>query len=121
MPEHQVAAEMLVRLDLHGYTVIADKGFAGEEFEQIMAGLGARFCDPTARTSAGATARSAPCASGSNRLLDLQRPTHPRTPRRSHPPRRRVRVALRMLALAAGLVHNQHIGDPGRHFAAYGH
>jgi hypothetical protein len=31
------------------------------------------------------------------------------------------RVALRLLALAAGLVHNHDIGDPGRHFAAYGH
>jgi hypothetical protein len=30
------------------------------------------------------------------------------------------RVALTLLALAAGLVHNQQIGDPGRHFAAYG-
>jgi hypothetical protein len=32
-----------------------------------------------------------------------------------------VRVALRLLALAAGLTHNQTIGDPGRHFTAYGH
>ena len=32
-----------------------------------------------------------------------------------------VRVALRMPALPAGLVRNQQIGDPGRHFAAYGH
>lgn len=32
-----------------------------------------------------------------------------------------VRVALRLLALAAGLVHNHEIGNPGRHFAAYGY
>jgi hypothetical protein len=32
-----------------------------------------------------------------------------------------VRVALRLLALAAGLIHNYDIGDPGRHFAAYRH
>jgi hypothetical protein len=25
------------------------------------------------------------------------------------------------LALAAGLVHNQQIGNPGRHFAGYGY
>lgn len=31
------------------------------------------------------------------------------------------RIALRLLALAAGLVHNHDTGDPGRHFAAYGH
>lgn len=32
-----------------------------------------------------------------------------------------VHVALRLLALAAGLAHNQEIGNPGRHFAAYSH
>ena len=32
-----------------------------------------------------------------------------------------VRIAIRMLALAAGLTHNQQTGDPGRHFTAYGH
>lgn len=54
-PERQVAAEMLERLDLDGYTVMAI------------------------------------CA----------------------------RVALRLLALAAGLIHNQDVANPGRHFAAY--
>jgi hypothetical protein len=37
---------MLERVDLDGYTVLADKGFVGEEFEQIMASLGARFLRP---------------------------------------------------------------------------
>lgn len=32
-----------------------------------------------------------------------------------------VRVTLRLLAIAAGLVHNQQLGDPGRQLAAYGH
>jgi len=31
------------------------------------------------------------------------------------------RVGLRLLALAAGLVHNQDIGNPGRHFASLGY
>jgi len=31
------------------------------------------------------------------------------------------RVALRLLALAAGLVYNQAIGAPGRRFAAFGY
>jgi hypothetical protein len=30
-------------------------------------------------------------------------------------------VALRLLTLAAGLLRNYDIGNPGRHFAAYGH
>ena len=45
-PERDVAAEMLERVDLDGHTVIADKGFAGDEFEQLMASLGARFLRP---------------------------------------------------------------------------
>jgi hypothetical protein len=45
-PERQVATEMLERVALEGYTVIADKGFAGEEFEAHMASAGARFLRP---------------------------------------------------------------------------
>ena len=122
-PERQVAAEMLDGLDLHGYTVLADKGFVGEEFEQQM-------CQPRRTLPAtrpqkrdpAATARSAPSANGSNRSfwtckgqLALERHGGRTLPGLC------VRVALRLLALTAGLIHNQQIGDPGRHFAAYGH
>ena len=48
-PERLVATEMLRRVDLHGFTVMADKGFAGEEFEQHMAALGAHFLRPDRR------------------------------------------------------------------------
>lgn len=44
--ERVVAAEMLERVELHGYTVMADKGFAGAEFEAHMATLGANFLRP---------------------------------------------------------------------------
>jgi hypothetical protein len=33
----------LRRVELDGYTVIADRGFAGAEFETLMAALGAIF------------------------------------------------------------------------------
>jgi len=122
LPEREVAAEMLRRVDLHGYTVIADKGFAGEEFEQIMASFGARFLRPdrkdeprhhgslgsirqwiesTIWTCKGQLALE---RHGGRTVLGVC-----------------VRIALRMLALAAGLTHNQQISDPGRHLAAYGH
>jgi len=66
--EHEVAAEMLARVDLDGYTVIADKGFAGEEFEALMAELRALFLRwATAKTSNHASAASAASANGSNR------------------------------------------------------
>jgi Transposase DDE domain len=121
-PERQVAAEMLDGVELEGYTVIADKGFAGEEFEQHMASLGARFLRPDRGDEPRRTGSLGPVrqwiesvfwtckgqltleAHGGRTLQGLC-----------------TRVALRLLALAAGLVHNQDVGDPGRHFAAYGH
>src|SRR4051812_13396168 len=45
-PEREVAAEMLQRIDLHGYTVLADKGFAGADFEALMRELHAIFLRP---------------------------------------------------------------------------
>ena len=45
-PEREVAAEMLARVDLDGYTVVADKGFAGEKFESLMSEFGAILLRP---------------------------------------------------------------------------
>jgi hypothetical protein len=45
-PERKLAAEPLSRVELDGYTVIADKGFAGEEFEALTRELGAGFLRP---------------------------------------------------------------------------
>ena len=121
-PERQVAAEMLERVDLHGYTVLADKGFAGEEFEQLMASHGARFLRPDRKDEGRRHGSLGPIRQWIESTiwtckgqLTLERHGGRTIPGLC------VRVALRLLALAAGLVHNQTIGDPGRHFAAYGH
>lgn len=121
-PERVVAAEMLERVDLHGYTVMADKGFAGEDFQKTMAGLGARFLRPDRRNESRRNGSLGPVRQWIESVfwtckgqLSLER----------HGGRTLtgvcVRVALRLLALAAGLVHNHQIGNPGRHFAAYGY
>jgi hypothetical protein len=120
--ERVVAAEMLRRVDLDGYTVMADKGFAGEEFEHIINAMGARFLRPDRKNephrhgSLGAVRQWIESvfwtckgqltleAHGGRTIEGLC-----------------TRIALRLLALAAGLVHNQQIGHPGRHFVAYGH
>jgi hypothetical protein len=120
--ERVVAAEMLARVELEGYTVIADKGFAGEEFEQLMAGLGARFLRPDRKNEPHRHGSLGPVRQWIESVfwtckgqLALER----------HGGRTLagvcVRVALRLLALAAGLIHNYDTGDPGRHFAAYAH
>ena len=44
--ERVVAAEMLDRVPVAGHTVIADKNFAGAEFEALMAAHGASFLRP---------------------------------------------------------------------------
>jgi hypothetical protein len=121
-PERVVATEMLERVDLDGYTVMADKGFAGEEFEQSMAALGAHFLRPDRRDEPDRHGSLGPVRQWIESVfwtckgqLTLE----------AHGGRTIeglcTRVALRLLALAAGLIHNQQIGDPGRHFAAYGH
>jgi hypothetical protein len=121
-PERVVAAEMLERVDLDGYTVMADKGFAGEEFEQLMADLGAHFLRPDRRDEARRNGSLGPVRQWIESVIwtckgQLSLEAHGgRTIEGLC-----TRVALRLLALAAGLVHNYDIGDPGRHFAAYGH
>ena len=120
--ERVVAAEMLARVDLHGYTVMADKGFAGEEFEQLMASLGAHFLRPDRRDEPHHHGSLGPVRQWIESVIwtckgQLTLEAHGgRTPLGVC-----TRVALRLLALAAGILHNHNIGDPGRHFAAYGH
>jgi hypothetical protein len=121
-PERVVAAEMLERVDLDGYTVMADKGFAGEEFEQLMADLGARFLRPDRRDEPHRNGSLGPVRQWIESVIwtckgQLTLEAHGgRTIEGLC-----TRVAVRLLALAAGLVHNYEIGDPGRHFTAYGH
>ena len=121
-PERLVAAEMLEHIDLSGYTVMADKGFAGGEFEHFMATTGARFLRPDRKNEARRNGSLAPVRQWIESVfwtckgqLALER----------HGGRTVTgvcaRVALRLLALAAGLIHNQQIGNPGRHFTAYGY
>lgn len=120
--ERVVAAEMLTRVNLEGYTVIADKGFAGAEFEQHVAAIGGRLLRPDRKNEPRRHGSLGPVRQWIESVfwtckgqLALER----------HGARTLtgvcIRVALRLLALAAGLTHNQQIGDPGRHFAAYSH
>jgi hypothetical protein len=121
-PERQVATEMLERVALDGYTVLADKGFAGQEFEQYMANQGARFLRPDRKDEPRRNGSLGPVRQWIESTfwtckgqLTLERHGGRTIPGLC------VRVALRLLALTAGLIHNQTIGDPGRHFAAYTH
>ena len=113
---------MLERVLLAGLTVIADKGFAGAEFEGWMADRGAEFLRPDRKDEPlqfGSLGRARQWIESV--FLDLQGTARPRAPRRPHTPGPVRRVGLRLLALAAGLRHNAEIGHPSRCFSAYGH
>jgi hypothetical protein len=119
--ERVVAAEMLERVPVAGCTVIADKNFAGAEFEQLMAAHGANFLRPDRKNeprrygSLGAVRQWIESTFWTCKgQLGLER----------HGARTitglATRVALRLLALAAGIWHNHLTGQPARAFAAYG-
>jgi Transposase DDE domain len=121
-PERQVAMGMLDGLDLDGYTVLADKGFVGEEFEAHMANLGARFLRPDRKNEPRRNGSLGPVRQWIESVfwtakgqLALERHGGRTLPGLC------TRIALRLLALTAGLIHNQATGDPGRHFTAYNH
>ena len=66
-PERAVAAELLERVLEPGQIVIGDKGFAGSEFEQLVASLGGTLLRPDRKTNNRASAPSVASATGSNR------------------------------------------------------
>jgi hypothetical protein len=121
-PERDVAREMLERVSLAGYTVVADKGFAGAEFERWMADRGATFLRPDRRDEEprfGSLGRVRQWIESvfwtCKGQLGLERHGARTLPGLC------ARVGIRLLALAAGLWHNWEIGEPGRHFTAYAH
>lgn len=102
--------------------MLTDKGFAGHEFEQLVADLGGRLVRPDRKDE---TPRFG--SLGGARQLDrvgfqtLKEQLSLERHRARTLSGIAARVAQRLLALAAGLWHNESIGDPGRHFTAYGH
>jgi len=120
--ERDAARQMLDGVDLDGYTVLADKGFAGEEFEGFMASLDANFVRPDRKDepvrygALGAIRQWIESVFWTCKgQLSLERHAGRTTPGVA------ARVALRLLALSAALWHNQQIGQPGRHLAPYTH
>jgi DDE family transposase len=121
-PEREVAAELLARVELDGYTVIADKGFAGDEFEALMRELGAIFLRPDRKDEKPRFGRLGGIRQWVESIIDtikgqLSLERHGAITM----PGLVTRVAQRLLALAAGLWHNWNIDDPGRHLTAYDH
>ena len=121
-PEREVAKELLERVPLAGYAVVADKGFAGQDFERFVAEQGATFLRPDRRDEQprfGSLGHIRQCIESvfwtCKGQLGLERHGSRTLPGLC------ARIGMRLLALAAGLWHNWQIGNPGRHFTAYAH
>lgn len=122
VPERRAAAEILQRLPLTGRTVIADKGFAGADFEQLITDLGGRLFrpdrkdEPRRHGALGAVRQWIESVFDTLKgQLSLER-HGARTM-----PGLMARIAVRLLALAAGLRHNQLAGSWDRSLIAYDH
>jgi DDE family transposase len=121
-PEREVAAEMLRRVELDGYTVIADKGFAGEQFERLMAELGAIFLRPDRKDERRRFGGLGGIRQWVESIIDTIKGQLSLERHGAHTMAGLIsRIAQRLLALAAGLWHNWNIGQPGRHLTAYDH
>jgi len=121
-PERQVAAEMLARIELDGYTVIADKGFAGEEFEALMRELGAIFLRPDRKNEQPRFGNLGGVRQWVESIFDTFKGQLSLEHHGAHTMAGlRTRIGQRLLALAASLWHNWNTGQPGRHLTAYDH
>jgi hypothetical protein len=122
MPERDAAAEILRRVDLDGYTIIADKGFAGAGFEQLVADLGGRLLRPDRKDEPARHGSLAPGRQWIESVIDTLKGQLSLENHGAHTPEGlAVRTAQRLLALAACLWHNWQIHQPGRHLTAYDH
>jgi len=63
--ERKAAAEILKRIPAAGHIILADKGYAGQAFEQLVAGHGARSIRPDRRDEPARHGSLARCANGS--------------------------------------------------------
>jgi hypothetical protein len=121
-PERLVAAELLERVLEPGQIVIGDKGFAGVAFEQHVRALGGTLLRPDRKdeqahfgTLGGVRQWIESSFDTLKDQLSLER----------HGGRTLAglvsRIARRLLALSAAIVHNSLCGHPGRRLTAYDH
>ena len=119
-PEREVALSLLPRALAGGETIVCDKGYAGREFANAVAELGAAVLRPPRQTEPQTGPHLAPIRQRIESvfwtckdLLTLER-HGARTPRNLF-----ARIATRLLALAACISLNHQLGRPSRAIANY--
>jgi Transposase DDE domain len=131
--EREVAAAMLERARSEGLLsggeiIVSDKGFAGKEFEEILASLDATLIRPDRKDE---TPRFGKLASIRQWIESIYQTTKSQLSLEDHgghiPAGVWARVCQRVLALAAGVWHSWLLWEagqadaPGRHFTNYDH
>jgi hypothetical protein len=131
--EREVAAAMLERARKQGMlqggeTIIADKGFAGREFEETVASLDATLIRPDRKGEKPRFGKLSGMRQWIESVYDTAKGQLSLEQHGGHiPDGVWARVCQRVLTLAAGVWHNWllweqgEIDTPGRHFTAYDH
>lgn len=131
--EREVAAVMLERARREGLlcgeeTIISDKGFAGQEFEQIVAALDARLIRPDRKGEPKRFGALGGVRQWIESIINTAKSQLSLEDHGGHIPAGVwARICQRVLALAAGVWHNWllweagQINAPGRHFTTYDH
>jgi hypothetical protein len=121
-PERLVAAELLDRFLQPGQTVICDKGFAGAAFEQHVTSLGGTILRPDRKDEPARFGSLGGLRQWIESTFDTLKD---QLSLERHGGRTLSglisRIARRLLALTAVILHNRHAGNPGRHLTAYDH
>jgi hypothetical protein len=121
-PEREVAAAMLRRVELEGYTIVADKGFAGDDFEALVGSLGAQLLRPDRKDEQPRFGNLGGIRQWVESIIDqvkdqlsLERHGARKLPGLI------ARIGQRLLALAASIWFNWECNQPGRSLTAYDH
>jgi hypothetical protein len=102
--------------------VIADKGFAGAEFEALMAELRALFLRPDRKDEPARHGNLTGIRQTIESVFDTIKGQLSLEQHGAHTmPGLITRIAQRLLAPAAGLWHNWNTGNPSRHLTTYDH
>jgi hypothetical protein len=121
-PEREVAAEMLRRVELDGYTILSDKGFAGEDFEALVRSLGAQLVRPDRKDEKPRFGKLGGARQWVESIIDQLKDQLSLERHGAHKmPGLIARIAQRILALAAAIWFNWQTGQPGRSLIAYDH
>jgi hypothetical protein len=131
--EREVAGAMLDQARRDGLltgeeTIVSDKGFAGQEFEQIVASLDAQLIRPDRKGEPKRFGKLGGIRQWVESIINTAKSQLSLEDHGGHIPEGVwARVCQRILALAAGVWHNwllwqdSQIDTPGRHFTAYDH